>query len=66
MLKKRIEELLELEEDRFLAGSHQQVQKERQKAWHDKHIKKKEFQPGEMVLMYDNKFLQHPGKLHMY
>jgi transposase InsO family protein len=33
------ERLSQLEEDRFIAGSHQQVQKEREKAWYDRHIK---------------------------
>ena len=31
--------LVGLEEDRFIARFHQQVQKEREKAWHDRHIK---------------------------
>jgi hypothetical protein len=33
-------QLLQLEEDRFVTGFHQQVQKEREKAWNDRHIKK--------------------------
>jgi hypothetical protein len=32
-----------MEEDQILAGFHQQVQKERDKAQHDRHIKKKKF-----------------------
>jgi hypothetical protein len=45
--------LVELEEDIFIAGFHQQVQKEREKAYHDRHIKKKEFKQGDLVLVYD-------------
>ena len=40
-MKERLEKILELEEDRFIAGFQQQVQKSREKAWHDRHIKKK-------------------------
>jgi hypothetical protein len=40
-IQDRITHLLELEEDRFIAGLYQQVQKEREKAYHDIHIKKK-------------------------
>jgi hypothetical protein len=55
-----------MEEDRILAGFHQEVQKERNKAWHDKHIKKKIFKEKDLVLMYDSKSFQHPGKLRMH
>jgi hypothetical protein len=47
--------LVELEEDIFIAGFHQQVQKNREKAWHDRHIKSKAIKEGDLVLMYDNK-----------
>jgi hypothetical protein len=58
--------LVQLEEDRFVVGFHQQVQKEREKAWHDRHIKHKKFQVGDLVLIYDNKFMQHPWKFRMH
>ena len=54
--------MVELEEDRFVAGFHQQVQKNREKAWHDRHIKSKAIKVGDLVLMYDNKFARFPGK----
>ena len=38
-LEERLMQLTKLEEDRFLVGFHQQVQKEREKPWHDRHIK---------------------------
>ena len=55
-------QLLTLEEDRFIAGFHQKVQKAREKSWHDRHIKSKTFQIGDLVLLYDNKFIKFPGK----
>ena len=38
MLKKRLKELMELEEERLMVGFHQGVYKQEQKAWHDHHI----------------------------
>lgn len=62
----RVAELLELDETIFLADFHQMVEKARQKAWHDRHIKKKSFATGDRVLLYDSRYLQHPGKLQMH
>ena len=49
-----------------MAGFHQQVQKARDKAWHNLHIKRKMFKEGDLVLLYDSKVLHHPGKLRMH
>ena len=38
------------------------MQKAREKAWHDRHIKKKQFQSGDLVLLYDSKFMKLPKK----
>jgi hypothetical protein len=38
----------------------------RDKAWHDHHIKRKMFKEGDLVLLYDSKVLQHPGKMRMH
>ena len=65
-LKERLHELQELEEDMFLAESHQTVQKERQKSWHDRHIKRKTFMVGGNIFLYDSKFQRFPGKLRMH
>lgn len=59
-------QLLALEEDRFIVGFHQQLQKERENAWHDKHIKKKEFQVGYLSLLYDSNFVKFLGKFKMH
>jgi hypothetical protein len=55
-----------MEEDRILARFHQQVQKLRDKACHDRHIKKKTFKEGYLVLLYDSKTFQHLGKIKMH
>jgi hypothetical protein len=62
----RLNQLMIMEEDRILEGFHQQVQKARDKDWNDKHIKKKTFKEGDLVLMYDRKSIQHPGKIRMH
>jgi hypothetical protein len=66
VVQERLVQLVELEEDKFIAGFHQQVQKEREKAYHDRHIKKKYFKQGDLVLVYDSKFMRHPGKFRMH
>jgi hypothetical protein len=66
IVQDRLAQLVELEEDRFIVGFHQQVQKEQEKAYHDRHIKKKAFKQGDLVLVYDNKFMKHIGKLRTH
>ena len=65
-VEERLLHLVELEEDRFVAGFHQHVQKNREKAWHDRHIKSKALREGDFVLMFDNKFAWFPGKFYMH
>ena len=57
---------MELEEDKFLPGFHQQVQKEREKSWHDRHINLHMFKVNDLVLLYDSKFTKFPGKFQMH
>jgi hypothetical protein len=45
--------LIEMEEDMFIVGFNQQVQKEWEKAYHDRNIKKKAFKKGDLVLVYE-------------
>ena len=42
------------------------MQKNRENAWHDRHIKSKAIKVGDFVLMYDSKFAQFPGKFCMH
>jgi len=58
--------LVELEEDMFIEGFHQHAQKERERAYHDRHIKRKAFKEGYLVLLYENKFVKHPGKFRTH
>ena len=45
-MNERLAQLLALEEDRFIVGFHQKVQKAQEKAWHDRHVKSNIFQTG--------------------
>ena len=62
----RLAQLLDLEENRFIAGFHQKVKKAQEKAWHDKHIKSKTLQIGDLVLLYDSKFIKFPRNFKMH
>ena len=62
-IEERLAQFVQMEEDRFIAGFHQNVEKQRQKSWHDRHITTKQFKVGGLVMMYDSKFLKHLGKL---
>ena len=65
-LEERLTQLDEFEEERFLAGFDQQVQKQREKAWHDRHIKLRTFKVNDLVFLYDSKFDKFPGKFKMH
>ena len=66
IVNERLLNLVELEEDRFVVGFHQQVQKNREKTWHDRHNKIKAIKAGDLVLMYDNMFVWFPRKFCMH
>jgi hypothetical protein len=66
VVQESLAQLVELEEDRFIVGFHQQVQKEREKGYHDRHIKKKAFNQGDMVLVYESKFMKHLEKFRTH
>jgi len=42
------------------------VQKEDDKAWHDRHIKPNTFKVNDLVLLYYSKFTKFPGKFQMH
>ena len=65
-MNERLLNLVELEEERFIVGFYYQVQKNREKSWHDRHIKSKVIKEGDLVLMYDSKFVRFPGKFCMH
>lgn len=61
-----LQELWELGQQCFLADFHQSLEKERKNAWHDKYIKRNILSVGDQLLLYDSKYLKHPGKLKMH
>lgn len=57
---------MELEEEWFLARFDQQVHKEREKPWHDFHIKLHTFKVNNLVLLYNIKFTTFLGKFQIH
>jgi hypothetical protein len=47
--QEKMDQLMELEEERILGGFRQEVQKLNKKYWHDRHIKKKRLKEGYLV-----------------
>ena len=60
--KQRKLQLRELEEIRNDAYQSSKIYKEKKKQIHDRHILRREFKDGELVLVYDSKFHLFPGK----
>ncbi|XP_057760639.1 uncharacterized protein LOC130981018 [Arachis stenosperma] len=56
-------QLQELENLRLEAYDNSRLYKEKMKVVHDKHIKRREFRPGESVLLYNSRLRLMPGKL---
>ena len=53
----------ELEELRLDAYENARIYKERTKKWHDKRIAKREFNEGDIVLLFNSQLKLFPGKL---
>ena len=47
-----------------MAIQHQEIQKQQQKAWHDRNIKNKNLLVGDLALLYNSRFKGKPKKLH--
>lgn len=60
---KRRLQLAELEEIRNDAYDNAKIYKQRMKVFHDKHILRKSFTPGQKVLLYNSRLHLFPGKL---
>ena len=56
-------QLSELDEFRNEAYENARIYKEKTKAWHDKHITRKEFTAGQQVLLFNSRLKLFPGKL---
>ena len=61
--EKRMLQLNELDEFRNEAYENARIYKERTKAWHDKHIARKEFEAGQQVLLFNSRLKIFLGKL---
>ena len=61
--EKRLLQLNELDELRMNAYENAKLYKDRTKLWHDRHLSKKEFQEGELVLLFNSRLKLFPGKL---
>ena len=48
-------QLSKLEEHRLIALQHQEIQKQQQKAWHDRNIKNKNLSVGYLALLYNSR-----------
>jgi hypothetical protein len=55
-------QLCEMEELRLDVYESSRIYKEKTKQWHEKHILRKSFEPGHVVLVYDSRFHLFPGK----
>ena len=60
--KQRLQ-LSELDELCNEAYENARIYKEKTKAWHDKHIMRKEFEVGQRVLLFNSRLKLFPGKL---
>ena len=47
-----------------MAIQHQEIQKQQQKAWHDRNIKNKNLSVGDLALLYNSRVKAKPKKLH--
>ncbi|XP_021774671.1 uncharacterized protein LOC110738585 [Chenopodium quinoa] len=63
--EKRLLQLNELDELRMEAYENSKLYKERTNKWHDKHILRREFREGELVMLYNSRLKLFPGKLRL-
>ena len=66
IMEEHLAHLVTLEEDQFITNFHQQLQKAREKYWLDQKIRLEVFKEKELVFLYDNQFVCHPGKFHKH
>ena len=62
--KDRLLQLSKLEEHRLIALQHQEIQKQQQKALHDRNIKNKNLSVGDISLVYNSRVKGKPKKIH--
>ncbi|XP_049375525.1 uncharacterized protein LOC125840601 [Solanum verrucosum] len=59
----RLDHINEMDEFRLKAYERSALYKERMKLYHDKHIEKRSFTPGDLVLLFNSRLRMFPGKL---
>ncbi|CAM6082642.1 unnamed protein product [Calypogeia fissa] len=63
-LKEKAYQLENLEETREQSARRLEHQQDKAKRYFDKHLKPKLLEKGDLVLMYDSRYIHFPGKLH--
>ena len=66
VVEERLFQIVHVEKEYFVIGFHKNVEKQRRKAWNDRRFKRKHFQVGGGVLMYDSNFFKNPQKLRAH
>ena len=59
--EKRMLQLSELDEFRNEAYENARIYKENTRAWHDKHIVRKDFEPSQQVLLFNSRLKLFPS-----
>ena len=57
-------QLSKLEECLLISLQHQEIQKQQQKAWHDRNIKNKNLLVGDLALLYNSQVKGKPKRIH--
>ena len=63
--EKRLLQLHELEEFKHEAYESAKIYKEKTKVWYDKHIMRKKFESGQLVILFNSRLKFFPGKLKL-
>nr|XP_009606657.1 uncharacterized protein LOC104100977 [Nicotiana tomentosiformis] len=63
MGRKQLMQLNDLDDFRLHAYENANLYKEKTKRWHDKHIHHREFEPSQLVLLFNSRLRLFPGKL---
>ncbi|XP_075088441.1 uncharacterized protein LOC142170433 [Nicotiana tabacum] len=61
--RKRLMQLNEFDEFHLHAYENAKLYKEKTKCWHDKHMQHREFEPGQLVLLFNSRLRLSSGKL---
>ena len=62
--KYQLMKIAKLQKHRLIVVQHQEIQKQQQKAWHNRNIKNKNLLVGNLALLYNIRVKGKPKKLH--